>query len=102
MEKFIIEGGISLKGEMTPAGNKNAALPILAATLLTGEPVILHNLPDIRDVRDMRQLVASLGVKIEDLGNNSLRITATTSVLQTSTRIYVPESAHPSCWLVRY
>jgi UDP-N-acetylglucosamine 1-carboxyvinyltransferase len=76
VEKFIIEGGISLKGEMTPAGNKNAALPILAATLLTGEPVILHNLPDIRDVRDMRQLVASLGVKIEDLGNNSLRITA--------------------------
>ena len=78
MEKFIIEGGIPLKGEVTPAGNKNAALPILAATLLTDEPVILHNLPDIRDVRDMRQLVASLGVKIEDLGNNSLRITART------------------------
>jgi len=78
VEKFIIEGGIPLKGEVTPAGNKNAALPILAATLLTDEPVILHNLPDIRDVRDMRQLVASLGVKIEDLGNNSLRITART------------------------
>ncbi len=67
MEKFIIEGGIPLKGEVTPSGNKNSALPILAATLLTGEPVTLHNLPDIRDVRDMRQLVASLGVKIEDL-----------------------------------
>jgi len=78
VEKFIIEGGIPLKGEVTPAGNKNAALPILAATLLTDEPVILHNLPDIRDVRDMRQLVASLGVKMEDLGNNSLRITAQT------------------------
>jgi UDP-N-acetylglucosamine 1-carboxyvinyltransferase len=78
MEKFIIEGGIPLKGEVTPAGNKNAALPILAATLLTGEPVILHNLPDIRDVRDMRQLVASLGVKMEDLGMNSWRITAQT------------------------
>ncbi|HEY5271505.1 MAG TPA: UDP-N-acetylglucosamine 1-carboxyvinyltransferase [Anaerolineales bacterium] len=78
MEKFIIEGGVPLKGEVTPSGNKNAALPILAATLLTDEPVILHNLPDIRDVRDMRQLVASLGVKMEDLRNNSWRITAQT------------------------
>jgi len=76
VDKFIIEGGIPLKGEVTPSGNKNAALPILAATLLTSEPVILHNLPDIRDVRDMRQLVASLGVTMEDLGNNSWRITA--------------------------
>jgi len=76
VEKFIIEGGNPLKGEVTPSGNKNAALPILAATLLTDEPVILHNLPDIRDVRDMRQLVASLGVKMEDQGNNSWRITA--------------------------
>jgi UDP-N-acetylglucosamine 1-carboxyvinyltransferase len=78
MEKFIIEGGIPLKGEVTPAGNKNAALPILAATLLTSEPVVLHNLPDIRDVRDMRQLVASLGVEMDDLGNNSWQITART------------------------
>jgi UDP-N-acetylglucosamine 1-carboxyvinyltransferase len=78
LEKFIIEGGIPLKGEVTPSGNKNSALPILAATLLTDEPVILHNLPDIRDVRDMRLLVASLGVKMEDLGSNSWRITAQT------------------------
>jgi UDP-N-acetylglucosamine 1-carboxyvinyltransferase len=78
VEKFIIEGGIPLKGEITPSGNKNAALPILAATLLTGEPIILHNLPDIRDVRDMRQLICRLGVKMEDLGNNSWRITAQT------------------------
>lgn len=76
MEKFIIEGGIPLKGDVTPAGNKNAALPIIAAALLTEEPVTLHNLPNIRDVLDMRKLVASLGVKIDDLGNNSLRITA--------------------------
>ena len=76
MEKFIIEGGNPLNGEITPSGNKNAALPILAATLLTDEPIILHNLPNIRDVRDMCQLVASLGVKIEDLGNNSWKLTA--------------------------
>lgn len=78
MEKFIIEGGIPLKGEVTPAGNKNAALPMLAAALLTDEPVILHNLPNIRDVRDMRQLIASLGVEMEELGNNSWRVTART------------------------
>jgi UDP-N-acetylglucosamine 1-carboxyvinyltransferase len=78
MEKFIIEGGIPLKGEITPAGNKNAALPILAATLLTDEPVVLHNLPNIRDVNDMRKLIASLGVEMKDLGNNSWRIRART------------------------
>jgi UDP-N-acetylglucosamine 1-carboxyvinyltransferase len=78
VEKFIIEGGNPLNGEVTPSGNKNAALPILAATLLTDEPVILHNMPDIRDVRDMCQLVGSLGVKIEDLGKESWRITAKT------------------------
>ncbi|MEZ0395212.1 MAG: UDP-N-acetylglucosamine 1-carboxyvinyltransferase [Anaerolineales bacterium] len=76
MDKFVIEGGYPLKGEVRPAGNKNAALPILAAALLTEEPVILHNVPDIRDVRDMRQLIASLGVEIEDLGHNSWRLTA--------------------------
>ena len=76
MEKFHIEGGIPLKGEMTPSGNKNAALPILAATLMTEEPVTLHNVPNIRDANDMRKLVASLGVKIDSLGGNSWRITA--------------------------
>jgi UDP-N-acetylglucosamine 1-carboxyvinyltransferase len=78
LEKLIIEGGVPLNGEVTPSGNKNSALPILAATLLTEEPVILHNLPDIRDVRDMRLLVASLGVKMENLGDNSWRITSRT------------------------
>jgi len=78
MEKFHIEGGVPLKGEVTPSGNKNAALPILAATLLTAESVILHNVPNIRDVNDMRKLVASLGVKIEEVGEHSWRITSRT------------------------
>lgn len=78
MEKFVIEGGIPLKGEVTPAGNKNAALPILSACLLTGDPVILHNVPNIRDVNDMRKLIGSLGVKIEELGGSSWRVTART------------------------
>jgi UDP-N-acetylglucosamine 1-carboxyvinyltransferase len=76
MDKFIVDGGIPLSGEMTPAGNKNAALPLLAACLLTEEPVILRNVPQIRDVRDMRQLLESLGVEIQDLGGSTWQITA--------------------------
>lgn len=75
MEEFVIEGGQALKGEVTPSGNKNAALPLLAACLLTDEPVILHNVPQIRDVLAMRKLIESLGSVIEELGPNSWRIT---------------------------
>lgn len=76
MEKFIIEGGHPLKGEITPGGNKNAALPLLAASLLTDEPIIMHNLPDILDVRNMRALLESLGVSFQSLGGHSWRIQA--------------------------
>ncbi len=76
MAKFLIEGNHPLKGEVTPAGNKNAALPMLAACTLTDEPIILHNVPEINDVLTMRALLASLGVQIESLGNNTLKIWA--------------------------
>lgn len=76
MEKFLIEGGVPLHGEVTPAGNKNAALPLLAAALLTDEPVILRNIPRINDVRVMRMLLESLGVDFEDLDDTSWRVTA--------------------------
>ena len=62
MDKFNITGGIPLHGEITPGGNKNAALPLIAACLLTEEPVILHNVPNIRDVQTMIELIRSLGV----------------------------------------
>jgi UDP-N-acetylglucosamine 1-carboxyvinyltransferase len=78
MEKFIIEGGIPLRGEVTPSGNKNAALPILAACLLTDEPVILRNVPQIRDVLDMRTLLESLGVQVEMLNENTWQLTVRT------------------------
>jgi UDP-N-acetylglucosamine 1-carboxyvinyltransferase len=78
MEKFVIEGGAPLQGEVTPGGNKNSALPLLAACLLTDEPVVLHNVPKIRDVSDMRHLIESLGATVEDLGGNSWRVTART------------------------
>jgi UDP-N-acetylglucosamine 1-carboxyvinyltransferase len=76
MEKFIIEGGVPLNGEVTPAGNKNAALPLVAACLLTDEPVILRNVPRIKDVSVMRHLVESLGAQVEELDATSWRIVA--------------------------
>lgn len=75
MEEFVIEGGVPLQGEVIPSGNKNAALPLLAACLLTEEPVLLHNLPLIRDVLAMRKLIESLGAQIEEVDANSWRIT---------------------------
>ncbi len=76
MEKFVIEGGVPLRGEVLPAGNKNAALPLLAACLLTDEAVVLHNVPRIRDVLDMRLLIESLGAEVEEVEANTWRIRA--------------------------
>ncbi len=76
MDKLIIQGGSPLNGEVTPSGNKNAALPLLAACLLTDEPVILHNVPNIRDVQDMIALLQSLGVVAEILDNHTWKIQA--------------------------
>ncbi len=64
MEEFIIEGGHRLSGTLTPSGNKNASFPLISAALLTGEPVTLHNLPDIGDVRTMLRIVEDLGVEV--------------------------------------
>ncbi len=76
MTTFLIEGGHPLRGEVHPSGNKNAALPLLTACLLTDEPVVLRNLPDIGDVRTMRRLLESLGVTIEVLDPHTWRIQA--------------------------
>jgi UDP-N-acetylglucosamine 1-carboxyvinyltransferase len=64
MEKFVIEGGYPLSGTIVPAGNKNAALPALAASLLTEEEVVLRNVPRIRDVEAMIDLLRGLGVSV--------------------------------------
>lgn len=71
MEKLVIEGGYPLKGEISPSGNKNAALPLLAACLLTDEPVTLKNIPVILDVNAMRLLIQSLGVEITIVDPNT-------------------------------
>jgi UDP-N-acetylglucosamine 1-carboxyvinyltransferase len=76
-EAFVIEGGRPLDGHVVAAGNKNGALPILAACLLTAEPVTLANVPRIRDVETMIELIASLGVDVEWTGANEVRVEAT-------------------------
>ena len=70
MEKFVIQGGVPLSGEITAAGNKNAALPILAACLLTEEELVLRNVPRIRDTEAQIAMLEGLGVKVEWLGDN--------------------------------
>ena len=64
MASFIIEGGHLLKGTITPQGAKNEALEVICATLLTDEEVIIHNIPDIRDVNNLIQLLRDVGVKV--------------------------------------
>jgi UDP-N-acetylglucosamine 1-carboxyvinyltransferase len=76
MERFVVEGGRRLEGTIRPGGNKNAALPILAACLLTDEPVVLRNLPDIQDVRVMLKILEGIGAHVERLEENVVRIHA--------------------------
>jgi UDP-N-acetylglucosamine 1-carboxyvinyltransferase len=75
-ESFVIEGGQPLHGRVTAAGNKNGALPILAACVMTSEPVVLHNVPRIRDVDTMLALIDDLGADVEWIGPNDVRVHA--------------------------
>jgi UDP-N-acetylglucosamine 1-carboxyvinyltransferase len=76
MEKFVIEGGHPLSGTIVPSGNKNAALPALAACLLTEEEVVLRNIPRIRDVEAMIELLTGLGVQVEWRDDNVVALCA--------------------------
>jgi UDP-N-acetylglucosamine 1-carboxyvinyltransferase len=76
-ECFVIEGGRPLQGRIKAAGNKNGALPILAACLLTSEPVTLHNIPRIVDVETMIDLLNDVGAEAEWVGPNDVRVQAT-------------------------
>jgi UDP-N-acetylglucosamine 1-carboxyvinyltransferase len=76
MSRLIIEGGQRLGGVITASGNKNAALKVLPACILTDQPVILHNIPDIADVRTVIAILQDLGVEVSDLGGGSWRVWA--------------------------
>ena len=71
MSSFIIEGGCSLKGEITPQGAKNEALQVICATLLTQEEVVIENVPDILDVNNLIALLADIGVDVKKLSAES-------------------------------
>jgi UDP-N-acetylglucosamine 1-carboxyvinyltransferase len=75
-EAFVIEGGTPLSGRVRASGNKNGALPILASCLLTDEPVVLDNVPRIRDVETMLELLGHLGAEAEWTGPNEIRVHA--------------------------
>jgi UDP-N-acetylglucosamine 1-carboxyvinyltransferase len=76
MDRFIIQGGVPLNGTITASGNKNAALKLLPACLMTEEPVVLHNVPDISDVRAMMNILRALGATVEEAGPGSWRVHA--------------------------
>ncbi|MDP1569566.1 MAG: UDP-N-acetylglucosamine 1-carboxyvinyltransferase [Vicinamibacterales bacterium] len=75
MSKLIIEGGHRLEGRIEVEGNKNAALPLIAACLLTDETCVLENVPRIADVEVMARLLIDLGAEVEGIGTTTLRIT---------------------------
>jgi len=77
MAQLLIEGGHPLKGTIKVAGNKNAALPIIAATILTDEDCYLENMPDIRDIEIMNLLLQGFGKNIEKISPNSYKISGT-------------------------
>ena len=74
MESFVIEGGVPLSGTVRAAGNKNGALPILAATVLASDEVRLSNVPRIRDVDVLLELMTGLGATVQGAGTGTLRI----------------------------
>src|SRR3954454_10314501 len=76
VEKFVIDGGVPLAGTIRPGGNKNDALPILAACVLTEDEVVLHNVPQIRDVEAMLELLEGMGVRVERRDDHTIALCA--------------------------
>jgi UDP-N-acetylglucosamine 1-carboxyvinyltransferase len=85
MDKFVINGGNPLKGEIPTSGSKNSALPALAAALLTEEPVTLHRVPRVRDIRTMERLLVDIGSTV-DVSDHTVRLT--------TERIVCPEAPY--------
>jgi UDP-N-acetylglucosamine 1-carboxyvinyltransferase len=73
---FLVSGGVPLSGEITPQGNKNEALPLLAASCLTDQPMTLENLPGIEDVSAMIEILRSLGVVVDAAGHSTVTVHA--------------------------
>ena len=83
MDKFVIEGGVRLEGEVRISGAKNAALPLLAATLLATTPITLTNVPDLKDVSTLIKLIKGMGVTVTRDGVSSGLILRFCSLIST-------------------
>jgi UDP-N-acetylglucosamine 1-carboxyvinyltransferase len=92
MEKFLIDGGVPLSGTVVPAGNKNGALPCLAACVLTQDEVVVRNVPRIRDVEAMLELIELLGASVDWLGDHEVAICA--AGITAESRVDADVSAH--------
>lgn len=76
MDRFVIEGGVRLQGRVETSGAKNSALPVLAACLLTGDPVKLHRIPRVKDIRTMMDLLSHMGARVEESADGAVTVTA--------------------------
>ena len=76
MDRFVVVGGVTLRGTVEISGAKNSALPVLAACLLTSEPVILHRIPRVKDIRTMMDLLVHMGAPVSDNGTGAVTVTA--------------------------
>ena len=98
MQKYVIEGNYPIKGKIKASGNKNAALPCLAATLLTDKPVILKNIPEIEDVHVMLDILKLLGSDIKQIKKNEYRIITNNIKKEEIPRQYEDSSLWYSEW----
>ena len=78
MEQYIIEGGTPLKGEVTISGAKNAALGILAASILTDEDVLIENIPDVNDINVMLEAISNIGARVDRIDAHTVKINGST------------------------
>ena len=106
MTTLVVTGGKPLNGRVRVGGNKNAALPVIAACLLTDEECVLENVPRIRDVEVMAELLRALGATVKWEGVSTLRIRAPTSRRPSHARTWSPNFAAPCsfsarCWRAR-
>jgi len=98
MGSFQIKGGKKLKGEIIPQGAKNEALQVVCAVLMTSEKVTLHNLPDIRDVNFLIDLLEELGVKVNRPGNGTVHFQSNNIDINSSNRT-VQKKSRITSWL---
>ena len=100
MASFIIEGGHLLKGTITPQGAKNEALQVICATLLTHEAVTIQNIPDIRDVNNLIQLLCDIGVKVSrgDTGIYTFQADSLKGVTRSGVADWTPTSSVSRNW----